>query len=65
MHSIGDAAELLFGRKARQIIGFLYYIYLASPALRSAGPLIKKASCGIALLGLIITAVVYCHIAAK
>ncbi|OJJ01697.1 hypothetical protein ASPVEDRAFT_71733 [Aspergillus versicolor CBS 583.65] len=39
--------------------------YLASPALGSAGPLIKKISYGIALPGLIVTAVVYSHIAAK
>jgi amino acid permease len=39
--------------------------YLASPALGSAGPLIKKVSYGIALPGLLITAVLYSHIAAK
>lgn len=39
--------------------------YLASPALGSAGPLVKKVSYGIALPGLIVTAVVYSHIAAK
>lgn len=39
--------------------------YLASPALGSAGPLIKKISYGIALPGLLVTAVLYSHIAAK
>ncbi|KAF4963583.1 hypothetical protein FSARC_8415 [Fusarium sarcochroum] len=39
--------------------------YLASPALGSAGPMIKKVSYGIALPGLVITAVLYSHIAAK
>jgi hypothetical protein len=39
--------------------------YLASPALGSAGPLIKKISYGIALPGLVVTAVLYSHIAAK
>ncbi|KAL4863518.1 transmembrane amino acid transporter protein-domain-containing protein [Aspergillus spectabilis] len=39
--------------------------YLASPALGSAGPLIKKISYGIALPGLIVTAVLWSHIAAK
>jgi amino acid permease len=29
MHSIGDAAELLFGKGAREFIGIIYYIYLA------------------------------------
>ncbi|RJE25098.1 hypothetical protein PHISCL_02569 [Aspergillus sclerotialis] len=29
MHSIGDAAELLFGKGAREFVGFIYYIYLA------------------------------------
>ena len=39
--------------------------YIASPALGSAGPLIKKISYGIALPGLLITAVLWSHIAAK
>ncbi|KAL2814979.1 transmembrane amino acid transporter protein-domain-containing protein [Aspergillus granulosus] len=39
--------------------------YLASPALGSAGPLIKKISYGIALPGLVVTAVLWSHIAAK
>ncbi|KAF4983843.1 hypothetical protein FDECE_17210 [Fusarium decemcellulare] len=39
--------------------------YLASPALGSAGPLIKKVSYGIALPGLLVTAVLFSHIAAK
>ncbi|OQE39985.1 hypothetical protein PENCOP_c006G05007 [Penicillium coprophilum] len=29
MHSIGDAAELLFGKGAREFVGLIYYIYLA------------------------------------
>ncbi|KXG48024.1 Amino acid transporter, transmembrane [Penicillium griseofulvum] len=29
MHSIGDAAELLLGKAAREFIGVIYYIYLA------------------------------------
>ncbi|KAE8362681.1 transmembrane amino acid transporter protein-domain-containing protein [Aspergillus caelatus] len=39
--------------------------YLASPALGSAGPLIKKVSYGIALPGLVVTAVLWSHVAAK
>ncbi|OBT84380.1 hypothetical protein VE02_07880 [Pseudogymnoascus sp. 03VT05] len=39
--------------------------YLASPALGSAGLLIKKVSYGIAMPGLVVTAVLYSHIAAK
>ncbi|KAJ5469022.1 hypothetical protein N7475_006774 [Penicillium sp. IBT 31633x] len=39
--------------------------YLASPALGSAGPLIKKVSYGIALPGLLVTAILWSHIAAK
>ena len=39
--------------------------YLASPALGSAGALIKKVSYGIALPGLLVTAVLFSHIAAK
>ncbi|CRL19953.1 Amino acid transporter, transmembrane [Penicillium camemberti] len=39
--------------------------YIASPALGSAGPLIKKVSYGIALPGLLVTAVLYSHTAAK
>lgn len=39
--------------------------YLASPALGSAGPLIKKVSYGIALPGLLVTAILFSHIAAK
>jgi amino acid permease len=39
--------------------------YIASPALGSAGPLIKKISYGIALPGLLVTAVLYSHTAAK
>ncbi|EMR62714.1 putative neutral amino acid transporter protein [Eutypa lata UCREL1] len=32
MHSIGDAAEILFGKGARELVGFIYYIYLAMTA---------------------------------
>lgn len=39
--------------------------YLANPALGSAGPLIKKVSYGIAFPGLVVTAVLFSHIAAK
>ncbi|KAE8135091.1 transmembrane amino acid transporter protein-domain-containing protein [Aspergillus pseudotamarii] len=39
--------------------------YLASPALGSAGPFIKKISYGIALPGLVVTAVLWSHVAAK
>lgn len=39
--------------------------YLASPALGSAGLLIKKVSYGVALPGLLVTAVLYSHISAK
>ncbi|WOO82923.1 N amino acid transport system protein [Vanrija pseudolonga] len=46
----------------------VYYFcgqYLASPALGSAGPLLKKVCYGIALPGLFATGILYCHIAAK
>ncbi|KAL4894978.1 transmembrane amino acid transporter protein-domain-containing protein [Aspergillus ambiguus] len=39
--------------------------FLASPALGSAGPLIKKISYGVAFPGLVVTAVLWSHIAAK
>ncbi|KAJ5349936.1 hypothetical protein N7541_007663 [Penicillium brevicompactum] len=39
--------------------------YLASPALGSAGLLIKKISFGISFPGLLVTAVIWSHIAAK
>ncbi|KAL4874890.1 transmembrane amino acid transporter protein-domain-containing protein [Aspergillus karnatakaensis] len=39
--------------------------YLASPALGSAGPVVKKVSYRIALPGLLVTAVLWSHIAAK
>ncbi|OQD63219.1 hypothetical protein PENPOL_c010G09410 [Penicillium polonicum] len=39
--------------------------YIASPALGSAGPLIKKIAYGVALPGLLVTAVLYSHTAAK
>ncbi|KAL4911713.1 transmembrane amino acid transporter protein-domain-containing protein [Aspergillus aurantiobrunneus] len=39
--------------------------FLASPALGSAGPLIKKISYGIAVPGLVVTTVLYSHITAK
>lgn len=39
--------------------------YIANPALGSAGPLIKKISYGIAFPGLVITAVLWSHVAAK
>ncbi|KAJ4111514.1 hypothetical protein NW768_011868 [Fusarium equiseti] len=32
MHSIGHAAELLFGKGAREVVGFFYYVYLAMTA---------------------------------
>jgi hypothetical protein len=49
-------ASIVYGKVGR---------YLASPALGSAGPLIKKISYGVALPGLLVTAVLYSHIAAK
>ncbi|KAK9896400.1 putative amino acid transporter [Cystobasidium minutum MCA 4210] len=39
--------------------------YVASPALGSAGPTIKKVAYGIALPGLWITSILYLHLAAK
>ncbi|KAF3796925.1 hypothetical protein GCG54_00013100 [Colletotrichum gloeosporioides] len=39
--------------------------YLASPALGSAGPLIKKVAYGIGLPGLLVTAILYSHTAGK
>lgn len=51
------------------VIGSMVYgkvgQYIASPALGSAGPLIKKISYGVALPGLLVTAVLWSHIAAK
>ncbi|KAH6953801.1 transmembrane amino acid transporter protein-domain-containing protein [Ilyonectria sp. MPI-CAGE-AT-0026] len=46
----------------------VYYFcgsYVASPALGSAGILIKKVSYGIALPGLIVTTMLTCHLASK
>ena len=40
-------------------------VYIASPALGSAGPLIKKIAYGIAFPGLLVTAVLWSHVAAK
>jgi Transmembrane amino acid transporter protein len=39
--------------------------YVASPSLGSAGPVIKKVSFGIGLIGLIVSACLYLHVAAK
>lgn len=39
--------------------------YVASPALGSAGPTVKKVAYGIALPGLWITSILYLHLAAK
>ena len=39
--------------------------WVASPALGSAGPVIKKVSYGIGLIGLIVSACLYLHVAAK
>jgi hypothetical protein len=39
--------------------------YVASPSLGSAGPTIKKVSFGIGLIGLIVSATLYLHVAAK
>ncbi|KAF7550750.1 hypothetical protein G7Z17_g5503 [Cylindrodendrum hubeiense] len=46
----------------------VYYFcgsYVASPALGSAGNLIKKVSYGVALPGLIVTTMLTCHLASK
>lgn len=43
----------------------VYYFcgsYVASPALGSAGPLLKKVAYGIALPGLIVTTFLTCHV---
>ncbi|KAF4832176.1 N amino acid transport system protein [Colletotrichum siamense] len=39
MHSIADASELLFGKGAREVVGFIYYLYLAMTA--GAGALVN------------------------
>lgn len=39
--------------------------YLSTPALGSAGPLIKKVSYGFGLLGLFASAIIFVHSAAK
>jgi hypothetical protein len=53
----------------RQIIGGVVYHYcgqyIASPALGSAGPLLKKICYGLALPGLAAGMVLYTHIPAK
>ena len=47
-------------------IGVVVYYYcgsyVASPALGSAGPLLKKVCYGIALLGLIVSTTMYIHV---
>ena len=40
-------------------------IWVASPSLSSAGPLLKRVSYGIALLGLLVTGALYIHVSAK
>ncbi|CAG7918739.1 unnamed protein product [Penicillium olsonii] len=51
------------------IVGIVVYIYcgsyVASPALGSAGPLVKKVSYGFALPGLMVTTLLVIHISAK
>ncbi|KAJ5279059.1 hypothetical protein N7478_004431 [Penicillium angulare] len=49
-------ASIIYGKVGR---------YIASPALGSGGILIEKISYGIALPGLVVTAVLYSHVAAK
>jgi len=39
--------------------------YVASPSLGSAGPTVKKVSFGIGMIGLIVSACLYLHVAAK
>lgn len=39
--------------------------WVASPSLGSAGPVVKKVSYGIALIGLLVSACLYLHVAAK
>lgn len=39
--------------------------WIASPALGSAGPTVKKVAYGIGLIGLIVSGAFYCHVAAK
>ncbi|KAK5079396.1 hypothetical protein LTR51_001593 [Lithohypha guttulata] len=51
------------------VIGVVVYIYcgsfVSSPALGSAGPLLKKVCYGIALPGLIVSTLLFVHISAK
>ncbi|KKK21029.1 hypothetical protein ARAM_002388 [Aspergillus rambellii] len=51
------------------VIGVVVYYYcgsyVSSPALGSAGPKIKKAAYGIALPGLLVSAVLFLHLSAK
>ncbi|KAM0389962.1 hypothetical protein ACHAQC_007949 [Fusarium culmorum] len=51
------------------VIGSIVYVYcgsdVASPALGSAGPMIKKVCYGFALPGLLVTAMIVTHIPAK
>lgn len=48
------------------VVGVVVYFfcgsYVASPALGSAGPLIKKICYGIALPGLLVTEMIACHV---
>lgn len=39
--------------------------WVASPSLGSAGPTIKKVAYGIGLIGLLVSACLYLHVAAK
>lgn len=39
--------------------------WVASPSLGSAGPVIKKVAYGIGLIGLLVSACLYLHVAAK
>ncbi|RJE19732.1 hypothetical protein PHISCL_07924 [Aspergillus sclerotialis] len=51
------------------VVGTVVYYYcgshVASPALGSAGPVVKKVAYGIALPGLIVSAVIFVHLPAK
>jgi hypothetical protein len=58
--------HLRFGRTVRNVSQHdLTLRYIDSPALGSAGPLMKRVCYGIVIPGLVIGAVLYIHIPAK
>lgn len=71
--SVYVVRSCLLGPNARadavKIVGVVVYFYcgqfVASPALGSAGPLLKKVCYGLAIPGLTVTSLIYTHMPAK